>query len=276
MIGKKGKSKEDPSLKFLPSKKSLNQYIESAADRNHRLRKEIVRKERNEPRHTMSKGRRHLLFINPGTEKLNLLRYALANGTPKPKFCDQGTFAQSFTLNGGKLYFENLPVINSEEKAKLVKETYFNPKMPSTIEPIYLMYKDKFANLSKTNVKQGLNQLEVYQLNQRRKKPPKILNKMNLNAPGIIASDMFFPGQGWAKVTCLTIMDCWSRFSRVYVLEKKTKVLTLKCFEKFFKEFLSMGHRPRVLLTDKGSEFIGLPNSALFQKWTNCGSCTCC
>jgi len=244
----------------------MNQVIETAAERNYRVRKELEKEKRLQKRETMTKERKHFLFINPGSEKIKLLRYALRNGRPLPKFCDQGTFANFFVLKGQTVYFENLQVIDDEQKRQLVKKAYFDPTLPSTIEPIHLLYRDKYANLSKRNVRNILKSLEVYQLNQQRRRPPKVLGKMSLRAPGIFASDMFFP-QGWDKVVCLTMMDCWSRYCRVYVIERKTKELTLKCFEKFFKEMLSLGHRPRVLLTDKGSEYIGLPNSPLFKKW---------
>ena len=41
----------------------------------------------------------------------------------------------------------------------------------------------------------------------------------------------------------------------MYVLERKTKALTLQCFEEFFKELMGLGHKARILLADKGSEF---------------------
>ena len=244
----------------------MNDVIETAAERNSRVRRQLTREKRFQKRETMSRERKHFLFINPGTEKINLLRYALKTQRPLPKFCEQGTFAEKFVLKGSKVFFEDLEVIDDQQKRDLVKKAYFNPTLPSTIESIYLHYRDSFANLSQRNVREILKSLEVYQLNARRRRPPKVLGKMSLRAPGILASDMFFP-QGWNKVVCLTMMDCWSRFCRVYVMERKTKELTLKCFEKFFKEMLSMGHRPRVLLTDRGSEYVGLPNSKLFTKW---------
>ena len=244
----------------------MNEVIETAAERNSRVRKQQTKEKRLQQRETMSRERKHFLFINPGTEKINLLRYALRTNSPLPKFCEQGSFAERFSLNGNRVYFENSQVIDDTQKRDLVKKSYFDPSKPSTIESIYLLYRDDYANLSKRNVRDVLKSLEVYQLNSQRRRPPKVLGKMSLRAPGILASDMFFP-QGWDKVVCLTMMDCWSRFCRVYVIERKTKELTLKCFEKFFKEMLSMGHRPRVLLTDRGSEYVGLPNSALFKKW---------
>ena len=59
---------------FEPAKESLNDIIESPADRTYRLRKQLARAKPS--RQSMSKARRHLLFINPGTEKIQLVRYS--------------------------------------------------------------------------------------------------------------------------------------------------------------------------------------------------------
>ena len=258
--------KSQPLEDFEPQGKSINDFIETAAERTYRLKKQQAKvKPKNE---SMSRERKHFLFINPGTEKIELLRYALVRNQRLPKWCEQGNFAKRFQMKGKKLFFEELEVLTTEQKRKLVKDSYFNPEKPSTIEKIYLFYRDKYANMSKRNVRDILNSIETYQLNHRRQRPPKVLGKMNLTAPGVIAADIFFPTKLlWDTAPCLCVMDCWSRFSRVYVLERKTKAMTLKAFDKFFKEFMSMGHRPKVLLTDKGSEFVGLANSDLFKKW---------
>ena len=258
--------KPQPLEEFEPQGKSINDFIETAGERTYRLKKQQQKaKPKNE---SMTRQRKHFLFINPGTEKINLLRYALRQNKPLPKWCEQGTFARLFELKGNKIFFENMEVLTTEEKRKVVKESYFDPTKPATIEKIFLLYRETYANLSKRNVRDTLKSLETYQLNYRRQRPPKVLGKMNLTAPGVIVADIFFPSKLlWDTKPCLCIMDCWSRFSRVYVLERKTKALTLKAFDKFFRELMGLGHRPRVLLTDKGSEFVGLPNSDLFRKW---------
>lgn len=249
-----------------PPPVSMNDIIESAGERTYRLKKQLAK--RRPKRESMSDERRHFLFINPGTEKIGLLVYAMKTKGPMPKWCQQGSFAQKFALKNGSLMFEGMLVLNDAQKRFVVKKAYFHPKEPSTIEPIYLRLRDKYANLSKANVRGILKSLETYQLNAARKRPPKVLGKMNLTKPGIIAADIFFPSKlMWSTAPCLCIMDCWSRFSKVYVLERKTKALTLRAFKRFFKELMAKGHRPRILLTDRGSEFVGLPNSPLFQKW---------
>ena len=250
---------------IVENSKSLNDYIESPADRTYRLEQQLKKVPRRE---TMSRERKHFLFINPGSEKLNLLSFALRRGTALPTWCQQGTFATKFELRNNKLYFEGLPVADDERKRKLVKECYFDPTKPSTIEAIHLRLKEEFANVSKRNVRNILNTLETYQLKKGRRRPPKVLGKMNMSGPGIIAADLFFPAKAdWDSSPCLTICDCWSRFCRVFVLERKTKKMMIPCFEKFFKEMMSLGHKPKTFLSDKGSEFIGLKTSELFKKW---------
>ena len=64
-----------PLEDFEPQGKSLNDIIETAGERVYRLRRQQNKlKPKNE---TMSRERKHFLFINPGTEKINLLRYML-------------------------------------------------------------------------------------------------------------------------------------------------------------------------------------------------------
>ena len=82
---------------------------------------------------------------------------------------------------------------------------------------------------------------------------------MNLSQPGILACDMFFPSKllGWRKMNCLAIMATWSRFVRVYALPKKDLKSQIAAFELFTSEFTALGHIPRRMLADKGSDIAG-------------------
>ena len=155
---------------IVDNSKSLNDYIETPADRTYRLEQQLKKAPRRE---FMSRERKHFLFINPGSEKLNLLRFALRRETPLPKWCQQGNFATKFELRNNKLYFEGLPLADDEQKRKLVKECYFDPSKPSTIESIHLRLKEEYANVSKRNIRNVLNSLETYQLKKGRRRPPK-------------------------------------------------------------------------------------------------------
>ena len=113
-----------PAEEFEPEAKSLNEIIETPADRTYRLRKQLARAKPS--RQSMSRARKHLLFINPGTEKIRLVRYSLKTGSPLPKFCQQGQIADKFSLQKGKVYFENLRVIDDEQKRAVVKKLMKN------------------------------------------------------------------------------------------------------------------------------------------------------
>jgi hypothetical protein len=60
-------------------------------------------------------------------------------------------------------------------------------------------------------------------------------------------------------------MDVWSRFSRAYAVEQKEAHLFEVAMKAFFAEFTSLGHLPRRLLTDKGSELA--VGTALIEKY---------
>ena len=100
------------------------------------------------------------------------------------------------------MYFDGLPMATKKEKRHAVKKLYFNPKESIGIVPIT----DKLL----THI---LRSIETYQRNFGRRLPPKVLGRMSILQPGIIAMDMFFTSKdlGWVKSNCLSCMDCWSR-----------------------------------------------------------------
>ena len=208
----------------------------------------------------VSGKRRQLLYLNPGTEKVHLLKIALKRGTELPKFALK-VGKEHFELIGNKVYFEGLPVLTQEEKADAVRMLYYDPKEPSTIYPILDKLRLMIANISKNNVRHILRTFETYQLNFRRRRPPKVAGRMILTAPGVILCDAFYPQKvnGWKPYPCLTLMDAWSRFTRCYVLQggkgKKNQIAAAK---KFFQEFTSLGQWPRYVLMDKGTDISGV------------------
>ena len=127
-----------------------------------------------------------------------------------------------------------------------MKRLYFAPKEPTGLQPITDALR-KYANVSRGDVSRILHSLETYQLNFGRRLAPKVLGRMSLLQPGIIAMDMFFPSAqlGWMKTGgCLTCMDCWSRYMHVYVLDSKKFDVVLKAMEAFLAEFSSYGFPP--------------------------------
>ena len=80
---------------------------------------------------------------------------------------------------------------------------------------------------------------------------------MSMKQPGVILADMFFPSKtlGWRKIGgVLTMMDAWSRYVQCYAVERKTKALVKVGMERFMRDFTSLGHIPKVLLSDKGTD----------------------
>ena len=67
---------------------------------------------------------------------------------------------------------------------------------------------------------------------------------------------MFFPSTnlGWAKTNVLVCADAWSRYCGVYAIDTKRKADVLKAMTDFLADFASMGHVPRRILADKGSD----------------------
>jgi len=198
---------------------------------------------------------RHILFLNLGDATI----LAAARGEYPPWTRN----VRGLVTKKGKLYLDEDGVQKrfalAQEKRDLVKSLYFNPKKPSTIQPITDELREKYCNISRRNVSNILRSLETYQLMFPRRLPPKISNKTLYTKPGVIAADTFFPSEttGWKKRNILCIMDVWSRFSRAYAIASKDAKLFKKAMVRFLQEFTSLGHLPRRLLTDKGTELAG-------------------
>ena len=213
----------------------------------------------------MSDRRKHLLFMNPGDEKIMEAAYALAQGGFPPKWAQP--FRRYLVVRSGRLHWrENdrggvleLPFATTAEKRKSVKHCYFDPREPSTIEAITGKLRAEWANISKRNVTSVLRSLVTYQRNFGRRRPPDIKNRMFLNNPGMIAMDMFFPSvnDGWERYSCLTCMDSWSRFVGIYAIATKKYADVLWAMRDFLAKFASMGHLPRRILSDRGTDMAG-------------------
>ena len=215
--------------------------------------------------HEVGSGRRHILFLNVGDERILEGVMAISRNQESPPWM---RYLKGITAENGKLYHEEdgrkLPFAFADDKRKAVKDLYFNPKEGSTIQPITDALRQKYCNISRKNVRDILRSLETYQLMFPRRKHPKIQHHTVYTKPGVIAMDTFFPSanSGWVKRAggVLVCMDVWSRFSRAYALERKTAEHFEKAMVAFFSEFTSLGHLPRRLLTDKGSELhVGTP-----------------
>ena len=236
------------------------EYIETPEERLQR-----VDRKKTKVSH-MSGKRKQLLWLNPGTEKLQQAIWALKNNGQLPDWAVHF----NLTLHNNTIYFEGLPLLTHEEKIHAVKSEYFNPAGQATIAGITHVLQPKYANISKSNIANILRTFETYQLNFRRRRPPKILGRMILKKPGIIMCDMFFPSpkNGWEKVGgVLTMMDAYSRYVQCYVVEKKNKTLVRQGMLDFMQKFTSLGQLPRYILCDKGTDLA--PAKAIMEMFRN-------
>ena len=154
----------------------INQKIERAQERVERITsepvKKLVRKNRRFYETTMSRKRKHLLFMNPGTEKINEAIIALRTFEELPRWAQPVVSQLTVPTGQDDLMFEGLPMASKERKRDVVKHMYFDPKGFSTIEPICDALREKFANISQKNVRNILRSLETYQRNFGRRRPP--------------------------------------------------------------------------------------------------------
>ena len=176
----------------------------------------------------ISKTRRQILFLNVGDDRIMEAIQALTMGTEAPPWM---RYLNGISVQKGRLVLrENgraLPFALNQEKRNLVKDLYYNPKEPSTIQPITDKLRTTHCNISRSNVRNILRSLETYQLMFPRRLQPKIQHQTLYTKPGVIAMDTFFPSKnsGWKyrKGGVLCCMDVWSRFSRAYALDGKEK-----------------------------------------------------
>ena len=261
----------EPWEKRVNEDTGFNVKIEEPQERVERMLSEPVKKKLRKNRRfyetDFSKKRKHLLFMNPGSQKIKEAHSALASNSELPVWAQP--FREHLRLEKGRLMFEDLPMATNEEKREAVKRQYFDPKGPSTIVPITDLLREKFANVSKGNVTRILRSLETYQRNFGRRRPPKIMGRMSLKNPGIIAMDMFFPTRkiaGWeGKWSCLTCMDCWSRYTHVYACVDKKFATVEKAMTMFLQEFAGYGFMPRRILSDRGTDMA--PAKKVMEKY---------
>ena len=251
---------EEEKHEKIPKSSQLNERVEQAMKRTDKLEKALPLKKKRllfQPL-LMSGIQKRLLFCNPGDEAIQMAHFAVVKQVELPNWAKP--FRQFLSADHDTLFFHikerDLPFAWSYQKRKAVKLCYFHPKKPSTILPITDELREQFCNVSRRDVTKILRSLETYQRNFRRMRPPKVLGRMNLSQPGILACDMFFPSKtlGWRKMNCLSVMDTWSRFVRCYALPRKDLKSQEAAFTLFLNEFTALGHIPRRMLADKGSD----------------------
>lgn len=142
---------------------------------------------------------RHILYMNVGDDRI-LEAIQWQNGASRPAWT---TNISGLTSRGPRLFLTEdgltRPFALKEQKRRAVKKMYFNPKKPSTIQPITDALRHEYCNISRANVRGILKSLETYQLMRPRRKMPKIEHHTIYTKPGVIAMDSFFPSEKTGK-----------------------------------------------------------------------------
>ena len=206
----------------------------------------------------MTNRQKHLLFTNPGKEKCEQLVRYFKNNTERPLWSIP---FPEFEYKNGQILFENKKL--AIDKQKIVRDMYFHPQKPQTIEHIAFELQKKYCNISKSNVRDCLRRIETYQLNFGRRKPKDLKGIFSVTQRGIVVYDLAFPDRRWDnKNPILVVMDIYTRYTWVRSLENKTKKLVQSVIETFLRFLVSNGIKISVLLSDLGSEFSGMENLA--------------
>ena len=61
------------------------------------------------------------------------------------------------------------------------------------------------------------------------------------------------------------MMDAWSRYLQCYAVERKTAKLVKQGMERFLQGFASLGHMPRIIICDKGTDLA--PAKVVMEKY---------
>jgi hypothetical protein len=177
--------------KVMPKSSELAERVKKAQERTEKIEKALPIKKKSLWTNAFTKiiksQQRQLLFLNPGDEKIRMAQYSILNKLELPQWA--WPFRKQLAANQKSLYFyppaakKALKVGLREEKRTAIRNTYFDPKEPSTIQPITDKLRDKFANLPKKEVRNTLMTFPTYQKNFGRRIPPKVLGKMVLTQP---------------------------------------------------------------------------------------------
>ena len=184
---------------------------------------EMQAKKQQQPKRTskITRKRRHLLFMNPGEQVIMNCILSFTQNRQLPAWARPFRQNLRYNRNSAQLIWidsENprgLPFALFHDKRDAVKTLYFDPREPSTIQPITEKLYRIWANINRRNVTRILRSLETYQLNFGRRRPPDLKNRFFMRNPGMIVMDMFFPSPklGWAKTNVLVCADAWSRYT---------------------------------------------------------------
>ena len=193
----------------------------------------------------------------PGDASVRKAKLWLSTRMGVPPLWVKKVGADNLSIRSGRLHVTGIPVFNTREVAGLVKKMYYSARGASTPYAIHSKLAPRVANCSAASVRRVVGTLETYQVTKRVLKPPDNRGHKNWMTPGTLQADTTFTDGRYDKKFAIAVMhDVWSGYTRAFVVENETAAVSARAMKKFGQELLSrFGVRPKILMTDKGSEY---------------------
>ena len=192
----------------------------------------------------------------PGDLSVRRAKLSLSGPSIEPKWVSR-VGKQHLRIKSGRLHVSGIPVFDKQEVVTLIKKMYYSASGGSTPYAIHHKLKDRVANVSEASVRRVMETFETYQVTKRVLKPPDNRGHKYWWTPGTLQADTTFTDGRFDKKYAIACMhDVWSGYTMAVLVEDETAALTARAMKKFGQLLLSkFGVRPKVLMTDKGSEY---------------------
>ena len=192
----------------------------------------------------------------PGDLSVRRAKLSLSGPSIEPKWVSR-VGRKHLRISSNRLHVSGLPVFDKKEVIGLVKKLYYSASGGSTPYAIHHKLQPRVANVSEASVRRIMETFETYQVTKRVLKPPDNRGHKYWWTPGTLQADTTFTdGRYDKKYAIATMHDVWSGYTRALLVENETAALTARAMKQFGQELMSkFGVRPKVLMTDKGSEY---------------------
>ncbi len=200
-----------------------------------------------------------------------VLNFKLKGEIPKGSRFAQYRFKNHYSLadwsvKGDKLYFKSKEIIQDSEISKVLKSLYDNPTtMVKGRDRFYSRVAEKYAGISKETVMQFLQNQETYQLHRAVYKQ-KVVKPILTSGPREIfqvdlidmsSLEYWNNGHNWI----LTVIDLFSKHAWAISLKNKQAITVAKAIETLLET-----EKPKIVQSDRGSEFISDPFKNLLKR----------
>ena len=192
----------------------------------------------------------------PGDLSVRRAKLSLSGPSIEPKWVSR-VGRKHLKVRSNRLHVSGLPVFDKKEVIGLIKKLYYSASGGSTPYAIHHKLQPRVANVSEASVRRIMETFETYQVTKRVLKPPDNRGHKYWWTPGTLQADTTFTdGRYDKKYAIATMHDVWSGYTRALLVENETAALTARAMKQFGQELMSkFGVRPKVLMTDKGSEY---------------------